>query len=127
MIVVIDASVVIDALIGAGRLIDRVVTYELHAPVSIDAEVLHGVRRKWWRKLLTDDEADTVVNIFQTLPISRHPVAQLVDRMWSFRHNITAYDAGYVALAESMNVPLFTRDSRLSRASGHAARIEYIE
>jgi predicted nucleic acid-binding protein len=47
--------------------------------------------------------------------------------MWALRHNITAYDAGYVALAESMNVPLLTRDGRLSRSSGHAARIEYIE
>lgn len=47
--------------------------------------------------------------------------------MWSFRRNITAYDAGYVALAESLNVPLLTRDRRLSRASGHAARIEYID
>jgi predicted nucleic acid-binding protein len=127
MIAIIDASVVVDALIGAGHLVDRLVTYELHAPVSIDAEVLHGVRRKWWRELITDDEADAVVKIFQTLPISRHAVAHLVDRMWSFRHNITAYDAGYVALAESMNVPLLTRDGRLSRSSGHAASIEYFE
>jgi len=127
MIVVVDASVVIDALIGVQRLVDRLVMYELHAPVSIDAEVLHGVRRKWWKEFITDDEADTVVNSFQVLPIRRHPVAHLVDRMWSFRHNITAYDAGYVALAESMNVPLITRDGRLSRASGHTARIEYLE
>ncbi|MEA2464579.1 MAG: hypothetical protein QOJ98_2326 [Acidobacteriota bacterium] len=127
MIVVVDASVIVDALIGVPRLVDRLVTYELHAPVSIDAEVLHGVRRKWWKEFITDDEADAVVNIFQTLPISRHPVAHLVDRMWSFRHNITAYDAGYVALAEVLKAPLLTRDARLSRAPGHAARIEYIE
>jgi predicted nucleic acid-binding protein len=28
---------------------------------------------------------------------------------------------------ESLNVPLLTRDGRLARASGHTARIEYIE
>lgn len=39
---------------------------------------------------------------------------------------ITTYDAAYVALAESLDIPLLTRDARLSRSSGHAARIEYI-
>jgi predicted nucleic acid-binding protein len=47
--------------------------------------------------------------------------------MWSLRHNITAYDAAYVALAESLDVPLLTRDRRLAKSSGHAARIEYID
>ena len=47
--------------------------------------------------------------------------------MWALRKNITAYDAGYVALAESLDLPLITRDRRLSRSSGHAARIEYID
>jgi predicted nucleic acid-binding protein len=47
--------------------------------------------------------------------------------MWALRNNITAYDAGYVALAESLGVPLVTRDRRLFNSSGHAARIEYID
>jgi predicted nucleic acid-binding protein len=59
--------------------------------------------------------------------------------MWAMRDNITAYDAGYVALAETLDVPLLTRpsemlgfpllthDRRLSNASGHAARIQYID
>jgi predicted nucleic acid-binding protein len=46
--------------------------------------------------------------------------------MWAMRRNITAYDAGYVALTESLDLPLLTRDARLSRSSGHGARIEYI-
>ena len=46
--------------------------------------------------------------------------------MWAIRQNLSAYDAGYVALAELLNVPLLTRDGRLARSSGHAARIEYI-
>lgn len=47
--------------------------------------------------------------------------------MWALRQNITAYDAGYVALAESLGVPLLTRDWRLAHSSGHAATIEYID
>ena len=58
--------------------------------------------------------------------IVRHPVTHLVERIWSLRHNITAYDAAYVALAEHLGFPLLTRDARLSRSAGHAATIEYI-
>lgn len=47
--------------------------------------------------------------------------------MWAIRQNVTAYDASYVALAESLDLPLITRDRRLAHSSGHAARIEYID
>lgn len=64
---------------------------------------------------------------FIASPILRHPVEPLVHRMWSLRANVTAYDASYVALAESLGLPLITRDRRLARSSGHAAAIEYID
>jgi predicted nucleic acid-binding protein len=37
--------------------------------------------------------------------------------MWTFRDNMSAYDASYVALAESLEVPLLTADQRLARAA----------
>jgi len=49
-----------------------------------------------------------------------------VDRIWSLRANLTAYDAAYVALAESLPAPLITRDTRLAKAAGHTARIELV-
>jgi predicted nucleic acid-binding protein len=127
MIVVVDASAIIDALMGVEGILRRLRTFELHAPVSVDAEFLHGMRRKWLARYLDAAEAVAVIGAFQSLPISRRPVAHLVDRMWALRNNITAYDAGYVALAESLGVPLVTRDRRLFNSSGHAARIEYID
>jgi predicted nucleic acid-binding protein len=36
----------------------------------------------------------------------------------------TACDAAFVALAEALDIPMITCDARLSRASGHNARIE---
>ena len=39
------------------------------------------------------------------------------------RHNLTAYDAVYVALAEGLDAPLLTRDRRLAAMSGHRARV----
>jgi predicted nucleic acid-binding protein len=130
MAVVVDASVIVDALLG-GEL-GRAITAEMwrrgdkHAPVTIDAEVLHAVRRRWLRGDIPDTDAQRVLAVFQTTKITRHPVQPLVDRMWALRQNITAYDAGYVALAETLNMPLLTRDRRLSQSSGHGARIDYI-
>jgi predicted nucleic acid-binding protein len=42
------------------------------------------------------------------------------------RDNLTAYDASYVALAETLNALLLTRDGRIARAPGHRARVEVI-
>jgi predicted nucleic acid-binding protein len=124
--VVVDASAIVDGLLGAGDIIGRVLRSDVHAPVSIDAEVLHALRRKWIAKVVDDRDAATALTLFQTIMITRHPVTHLVERMWALRHNITGYDAGYVALAESLDVPLLTRDRRLSRSSSHTARIEYV-
>lgn len=126
MIVVVDASLLVDALVGAGELLARVSVHELHAPASVDAEVLNGVRREWLRKFIDDDEAAAVIRLLQHMKVHRHSVAHLVPRMWAMRNNVSTYDAGYVALAESLDVPLLTRDARLSRSSGHTARVEFI-
>lgn len=126
MIVVVDASALIDHVLGVESVVRELGRHELHAPVSVDAEVTHGLRRRWIAGRISGEEGGFFLKVFQTIPITRHPVQDLVARMWEIRRNISGYDAGYVALAESLNVPLLTRDGRLSRSSGHAARIEYI-
>ena len=45
------------------------------------------------------------------------------ERVWALRHNLTAYDAWYVAVAEALDCPLATLDRRLSRASGPACEV----
>ncbi len=54
----------------------------------------------------------------------RYPHAALLPRIWELRENLTAYDAAYVSLAETLDAPLITTDARLARASGHRAEIE---
>ena len=124
--VVVDASLLVDALIDIARFAGSITGVELHAPVTIDAEVLQALRRRWLLGQFDDREAETMIEVFRAREIVRYPVEPLVSRMWSLRRNITAYDASYVALAESLKLPLITRDRRLARSSGHAARIEYI-
>ena len=51
--------------------------------------------------------------MWHQLGLRRFPVVGMLDRMWKLRHNVTAYDATYVALAEELDCPLLTADSRL--------------
>jgi predicted nucleic acid-binding protein len=57
------------------------------------------------------------------LPLSRDGHVALLPRIWSLRHNVSAYDATYVALAEILKIPLLTGDAKLSRSHGHSAEI----
>jgi len=56
----------------------------------------------------------------------RHSHLPLLHRIWELRHNLSAYDAAYVALAEVLEALLVTRDRRLAASSGHRARIELV-
>lgn len=49
---------------------------------------------------------------------------RFLDRVWQLRHNVSAYDAVYVALSEALSVSLVTGDEKLARAPGLRARIE---
>ena len=53
-----------------------------------------------------------------SLDIELFSFAPFAGRVWELRHNLTCYDAWYVALAETLDCPLITLDRRLSRAPG---------
>jgi predicted nucleic acid-binding protein len=57
------------------------------------------------------------------LPIVRYPATPLLERIWQLRDRLSPYDAAYVALAEALDLPLYTTDLRLARAGGHTADI----
>ncbi|WP_101846884.1 PIN domain-containing protein [Zhihengliuella sp. ISTPL4] len=52
------------------------------------------------------------------MQIIRHPLRRLIPRIWSLRDDVSASDAGYVALAEALDVPLLTADHRLAKTAG---------
>ncbi len=49
-----------------------------------------------------------------------------MSRAYELRANVTAYDASYVAVAETLSCVLVTGDSRLARANGPLCRIEVL-
>lgn len=128
--IVVDASVLVTALVDDGgpgeeyraRLeADR---YQ-HAPALVDIEVVAAIRRLS-RTTLAADRADAAVVDLTDMAIRRYPIAALVPRIWELRHNLTPYDAAYIALAEVLGAPLLTADARLARAHGLRCTVELL-
>lgn len=128
--IVLDASAAVDLLIDvephAARIEDRLGRpgETLHTPYLFDAEVLQGLRGHALRGVLSRARAREALEDLAALKITRYPYLSLLERMWVLRENLTAFDAAYVALAETLGAPLVTTDARLARAGGHRARVE---
>ncbi|MBK5249212.1 MAG: type II toxin-antitoxin system VapC family toxin [Actinomycetales bacterium] len=120
--IVVDASTVVAALIDAGptgRWASHVLRSDaLAAPHLLPAEVSNILRRASLLRDLSTDTATLARSEFDSLRLELFPFAPCSARIWELRENITAYDAWYVALAESLDTTLATLDTRLSRAPG---------
>lgn len=129
--IVVDASALVDLLLPtkdedtiAERLFES--GDSLAAPHLIDVETAHALRRHARFGELDNREGRKAIDDLADLPIRRYPHEFLLPRVWELQHNLTAYDAVYVALAEALDAPLVTRDRRLARAVGHGAEIELL-
>ena len=123
---VVDAGVVIELLVNdldPGRLGDE----ELAVPHLIDSEVTNVLRRLVVQELLTERQGAWAMEGFALLALTRFPADWLRTRMWELRHNLSAYDATYVALAElSGATALLTTDNRLAHAPGITCPVEVL-
>ena len=91
---------------------------DLTAPELLDLEVTSVLRRQVAAGLLSGHRAEQALGDLLALPLRRVRHAPLLTRCWELRHNITMYDAAYVALAEVLGVVLLTSDVRLTKAPG---------
>ena len=114
--VVVDASVLINALLINGAARARLADANLQAPDLIDAEVLSVLRRLVLAGRLAEQHALVALTTSQQLGLRRHASRHLWPRAWELRSNLTAYDALYVALAERLGATLLTADARAARA-----------
>lgn len=119
---VVDASVVVSAIVDSapdGRWAEQALGESaLVAPELMIVEALNIVRRLEQAGELSALEAASAESELQDLPVDLMPVRPFAERIWQLRHNVTCYDAWYVAIAEALELPLATLNRRLKRAHG---------
>jgi predicted nucleic acid-binding protein len=119
---VIDASAVVALLVDAGPA-GRWVTASvsgttLAAPQLVLFEVANVLRRHALAGLLDETQATLAHADLCSLPLQLWPYAPLAERAWQLRHNVTIYDAAYLALAEMLGASMITLDARIAGARG---------
>ena len=124
---VLDASVVLDALLQAGPARRLLASSDVRAPELLDLEVLSVLRRRSLAGRLPEPRAVAMLDIYRQLIIERHSTWPLLPSIWQLRHNLTAYDAAYVALAHRLDCPLVTLDQALLRAPQLPCVVEVLE
>ena len=98
----------------------------LFSPAHLDVEVVSALRglarvNPRFERIVPDALAH-----LGGFPIRRMPTPPLLGRIWELRHNTTAYDAAYVALAERLDAVLVTCDTKLANASGPRCSFDQI-
>jgi predicted nucleic acid-binding protein len=132
-VIVVDAAIVVDALLEVSadsqRVRDRLrrETVPWAAPELMDTEVAHLIRRQVLRGELPSAAGESALADLTTIPIERHSHVPLVQRAFELRDNATIYDALYLVLAEVLEVKLLTRDRALARVPGVSAAVEVID
>jgi predicted nucleic acid-binding protein len=114
--IVIDASAMIEALVGHDAdddLLDALQA-SVHAPHLLDVEVLSVLRGLTLGGKLAPEAAEQARVDYFAFSIARYELHGLADRVWQLRHGHTVYDACYLALAEALDLPLYTCDRKLA-------------
>ncbi len=115
--IVLDASVAVRLISGDSASRDAVRGQALLAPHLIDAEVLHALRGLQLGGRISPDQARTLLGHWQGVSLHRLPMRPLLAEAFGWRHNVSAYDALYVAAAKGNGCPLVTADRRLAAAA----------
>jgi predicted nucleic acid-binding protein len=125
-VIVVDASAALAGLLNAGPARRTLADEQLHAPHLIDSEVANALRRASASRHLHADTAWAALDAWRRLGLTRYPAFPLLDRIWELRHNLSTYDATYVALAERLACSMLTADAPLTQAPGIACSITVV-
>lgn len=122
MTLVIDASVIVAALVDTGSeggWAESLIGSEmLAAPELLMVEATNILRRLELAKEISPLESGLAQRDLMRLDVQLFPFHPFAERIWALRKNVTSYDAWYVALAEALDCSLATLDQTLTRASG---------
>lgn len=119
---VVDASVVVAALVGGddtGAWAESLLASEpLSAPHLMPGEAANIMRRATLAGRISADAASLAHADLLELRVELFPYRPFAARVWELRGNVTCYDAWYIALAEFLDAPVATLDAKLTRAAG---------
>jgi predicted nucleic acid-binding protein len=129
--IVVDASVLVDLLLrvdDASTLTDSLLdpARVLNAPQLVDIEVAQALRRYVRRGELAPARGRAALDDLADLTLERYPHTLLLPRIWDYRDNLTAYDATYLALADALDCPVWTRDARSAKAPPAIGRVRLV-
>jgi predicted nucleic acid-binding protein len=117
--IVVDSSVLVAALLDSGPhgawAENVLASGSLYAPQLARVEATNIFRRLERSKVVTTPEANAAQEDLMQLDMELFSFEPFAERIWELRHNITSYDAWYIALAEALKLPLATLDRPLSR------------
>jgi predicted nucleic acid-binding protein len=116
---VVDASAAVEYLLQTTlglKIADLIEGAILIAPALLDVEVFAVLRRAVIHKKLEAQRAMLALEDFVEWQVDRIGHASLIQEAWRHRHNVSGYDAFYVAIAHLYDIPLLTADGPLSRA-----------
>jgi predicted nucleic acid-binding protein len=124
--IVVDSSALVDFLTDDTSHGDRIrgrirLANTILAPYLLDIEffsALLGMARgtRGGKPKLTKKSLNKAVKDYTNLPLERKEQLSLFPRIQELSSNLSAYDATYVALAESYHVPFITCDTRIERS-----------
>jgi len=127
-VIVVDASVVANALTDDGPIGSRAragLAHDPHwaAPQHLVVEVFSAVRGRWLGDKITQERAQDALSAMRMTAIDLVATTPLLTRMWELRSNVSGYDAAYLAVAETFGCALLTADARLARVPGTRCEI----
>ncbi|MGI5144544.1 MULTISPECIES: type II toxin-antitoxin system VapC family toxin [unclassified Streptomyces] len=96
----------------------------VYAPTLIDYEVQSALLGMQRGGKLTEKQVTKAMTDFTALPLGKHDTLPLWERVRTLHANLSAYDAQYVALAESLGAPLITCDGRIKRSGAAKCDVE---
>ena len=118
---VIDASALVETLLQTRRAAaagDALRDLDLYAPAHLDAEILSALFGLIRAGTLDERRARLAIRRLRQLDLERVPIDALALDSLALRHNLSAYDALYVALARRLGCSLVTADRRIAAAPG---------
>ena len=110
---VIDASVLAnvvgdDGVDGRRARSEVRIAGDVAAPDLLNVETVAVLRKRWLAGTISDQRFAAAIADLEALSLDRYPTLPFMRRAYDLRANVTAYDAAYIGLAESLGCELLT-------------------